>query len=200
MCFFFHHSPTLCATIKLCLTALETQQITNSPLLSPTLWLPGKSVNPSRWNGPRKGHSPTSCTDMCQYPIHTRLLQVPASWILQTSGDRDYTAFLGSLLCCLYGDSGQGTFQKWTEMRNEWLTFKSGYCSEQFVGFFPSWGDKDSRTLLNTKVSEPHVLVRSNWEQWSPKRIISDCTCKHYTGSQVEQQSVCILDMQTPYK
>lgn len=124
MCFFFHHGPTLCAAIKLCLTTLETQQKTNSTLLSPTLRLPGESVNPSPWNGPRKGHSPTSCTDTCQYPIHTRLLQVLASWILQTSGDRHYTAFLGSLLLCLHGDSGKGTFQNWTEMRNEWLTFK----------------------------------------------------------------------------
>lgn len=142
ICFFFHHGPTLCATIKLCLTTLETQQITNSTLLNPTLWLPRKSVNPSRWNGPQKGHSPTSCTDMCQYPIHSRLLQVLASWISQTSGDRDYTAFLGSLFHCLHDGSGKGTFQKWTGMRNEWLTFKSGYCSEQFVGFSPLGGTK----------------------------------------------------------
>lgn len=65
---------------------------------------------------------------------------------------------------------------------------------------FPLLGVKDAFTLLHVHVSEWHVLVGSNWEQWSPKRICSDCTCKHYTGRQVEQQSVCILDMQTPYK
>lgn len=47
MCFSFHQGPTLCATIRVCLTALETQQITSSTLLNPTRWLAGKSVNPS---------------------------------------------------------------------------------------------------------------------------------------------------------
>lgn len=128
----------------------------SSTLLSPTRWLPGKSLNPSL-EQPLEGPQSNLLHTQVQYPIHTRLLQVLASWILQTPGDRDYnTLFLGSLLHCLYGDSGKGTFQKRTELRNEWLTFKSGYCSEQFAGFLPSWGDKDSFTLLNTLISEPH--------------------------------------------
>lgn len=156
LCLFFHQGPTLCATTKLCLTVLESQQITNSTQLIPHCGFLG-----SQWilplEQPWKGHSPTSCTGRWQYPIHTTLLRVLATWILQTSGDRDYKAvFLGSLLHYLHGDSGKGTFQKRTEMRNEWLTFKSGYCSEQFAGFLPSWGDKDSFTLLNTLISEPH--------------------------------------------
>lgn len=144
---FFNHGPTQCATIKLCLTALEPQQITKSTLLSPTLALPGKLVNPSRWNtlGRATVQPPALiCVSASSLQIApgSGQLDLASLWGLTQRLHRDYTAFLGSCFAVFMVTAAKAhsrSEQKWG--MND-LHSSLGIVLNNLLGFCPLGGTK----------------------------------------------------------